>query len=93
MYAVIRRYVDEAYDDMSEESEEHHFECFIVNKPLRSVQIQGSVEQAEQNGELRPQRRRARLPRTHAPWPSRGSEVSEDALDKAINYLQKGCFN
>ena len=44
-------YVDEAYNGMSEKSEEKHFERFIVNKPLRPVPTQGIVEQAEQNGE------------------------------------------
>ena len=37
MYTVIPRYVDEAYDDMSEESEEKHFEHFIINKLLQPV--------------------------------------------------------
>ena len=54
LYTAIRRNVDEAFDDISEESEKKHFERFIVDKPLRPVPSQDIVEQAEQNGELRP---------------------------------------
>ena len=57
MYAAIRRYVDEAFDDISEESEKKHkhFEHFIMNKPSWPVPTQGIVEEAKQNGEIRPQ--------------------------------------
>ena len=42
---------------MSEESGKTiYFERCIVNKPLRPVPTQSIVEQAEQNGELRPER-------------------------------------
>ena len=44
MYTAINWYVDEAFDDMSEESEEKHFQCFIVNKPLQPIQIPSIVE-------------------------------------------------
>ena len=52
------RYEDQVFDVISEESvkKQQHFERFIVNKPLRPVPTQGVVEQAEQNGELIPQR-------------------------------------
>ena len=57
MYAEICWYKDQAFDNMSEESlkKKKHFECFIVNKPLWPVPTQGIAEQANQNGELRPQ--------------------------------------
>ena len=67
MYTAIRSYDEQAFDNMSEESEEKHFECFIVDKPLWPVPTQGIVEQAEQNGESRPQRGKGRLLRTRAP--------------------------
>ena len=34
MYTAIRRYENQAFDDIREESEETHFERFIINKPL-----------------------------------------------------------
>ena len=55
MCTPICRYVVEASADISEESEEKHFKCFIVKKPLWPVPTQGVVEQAAQNGVLRPQ--------------------------------------
>ena len=64
MYAAIRRYVDEAFDNMIEESEKI-LECFMDKKLLRPVPNQGIVEQAKNNGELRPKRGR--------------TEVTEDA--------------
>ena len=55
MYTVISGYEDQAFVDMSEESEEKKIEHFIIKKLLWSVPNQGIVEQAEQNGGLRPQ--------------------------------------
>ena len=55
--AAIRRYVDQAFYDFTEKSNnKKHFECFIMNKPLRRVPTQGIVEQAKQNGKFSPQR-------------------------------------
>jgi len=45
MYLAIHRY-DQAFDDISEESEK---ENFIVKKSLRPVPSQGIVEQAKKN--------------------------------------------
>ena len=53
MYPAIRRYDDQAFHDISEKSGKKKI---IVKKSLRPVPIQGIVEQAEQNGELSPQR-------------------------------------
>ena len=52
MYPAIRRYNDQAFDDMSEESGKKNF---IVHKLLRPVVSQGIVEEAKKNGELRSQ--------------------------------------
>ena len=49
MYPVINRYDDQAFDNMSEESESN---TFVVKKSLWPFQTQGIVEQAEQNGKL-----------------------------------------
>ena len=51
MYPAIHWYDDQAFD-MSEESEKNNL---IVKKPLWPVPSQGIVEQANKNGELRPQ--------------------------------------
>ena len=65
MYTAICSYDEQAFDDINEESgkKPKHFDHFIINKPLWPVPIQGIVEQAEQNGELRPQQGRVRCPR------------------------------
>ena len=69
MCTAIHRFVDQAFNHITEESENKHFERFIINKPLRPVPTQGIVEQAKQNGELSPQRgNRGRL-QTPTRWP------------------------
>ena len=58
MYTVIRSYEDQAFNDMSKESEEKKnlSTFFFIKKMLQPVQRQGIVEQTEQNGGLNPQR-------------------------------------
>ena len=53
MYPAIRSYDEQAFDNMSEESEKKNF---IVEKSLWPVQSQDMVEQAKQHGGFRPQR-------------------------------------
>ena len=52
MYTVICSYDKQAFDNMSEESENNNF---IVKKSLRPVPSQGMVEQAKKHGNFRPQ--------------------------------------
>ena len=49
-----------------------------LKKSLRPVPSQGILEQAEQNGELTPER-------SNLKTPSRESEMTEDAPDKGYN--------
>ena len=49
---AICSYDDEAFDNMSEESEEKET---IIKKSLRPVPSQGMVEQAKKHGGFRPQ--------------------------------------
>ena len=51
IYPAIRSYDEQAFDNMSEESENN----FIVKKSLRPVPSQGMVEQAKKHGGFRPQ--------------------------------------
>ena len=51
MYPAIRSYDDQAFNDMSEESENN----FIVEKSLQPAPSQGMVEQARKHGGFRPQ--------------------------------------
>ena len=53
MFPAIRNYDEQAFDNMSEQSEEKNF---IVKKSLRPVPSQGMVEQAKNHGGFRPQR-------------------------------------
>ena len=53
MYPAIRSYDEQAFDNMSEESEKDNF---IIEKSLRPVSSQGMVEQAKKHGSFRPQR-------------------------------------
>ena len=48
MYAVIRRYDDEAFDDMSEKVKNFYE---TRRKPLQPFLSQGIIEQAKTNGE------------------------------------------
>ena len=69
MYAAIHNYDEQAFDNMSEESEKKNF---VVKKLLRPVPSQGMVEQAKQHGGFRPQRGypgNARKPK-RARWPT-----------------------
>ena len=52
MYTVIFSNDEEAFDDISEESEKKT----IVKKSLRPLPSQGMVEQAKKHGGFRPQR-------------------------------------
>ena len=55
-FPAIRTDEDQAFDVMSEESERNKIhEHFIAKKQLQPAPSQGIVEQAKQNGELRPQ--------------------------------------
>ena len=67
MYPAISSCDEQVFDNMNEESEKKNF---IIRKSLPPVLTQGIVEQAEQNGDLRPHR---------------GREVSEDMPDKGYN--------
>ena len=51
IYPVICSYDEQAFDNMSEESENN----FIVKKSLRPVPSQGMVEQAKTHGGFKPQ--------------------------------------
>ena len=51
MYAAIRSYDEQAFDNMSEGSENKNF---IVKKSLQFVPSQGQVEQAKKHGSFRP---------------------------------------
>ena len=53
MYPAICSYDEQAFDNMTEESENNNF---IVKKSLRLVPSQGMVEQAKKRGNFRPQR-------------------------------------
>ena len=50
MYTAIHSYDEQAFDNMSEESEEKNF---IVKKSLRPVPSRGLVEQAKKHGGFR----------------------------------------
>ena len=52
MYTTIRSDDEQAFDNMSEESEKNNF---IIKKLLQSVPRQGIVEQAKKHGGFRPQ--------------------------------------
>jgi len=52
MYPAIRSSGEQAFDNMSEKSENNNF---IVKKSLRPVPTQGMVEQAKKHGGFRPQ--------------------------------------
>ena len=49
MYTVIRSYYEQAFDNMSEESEKKKF---IIKKSLRPVPSQGMIEQAQKTWRL-----------------------------------------
>ena len=51
MYGAIRSDDEQAFDNMSEESENNNF---IIKKSLRPVPSQGKVEQAKKHGGFRP---------------------------------------
>ena len=51
-YPAIHRYDDQAFDDMSEESEK---KTFLLRNRCGLFQVKAFVEQAKKNGELRPQ--------------------------------------
>ena len=51
MYPAICSYDEQAFDNMSEESEKNK----LVKKSLRPVPSQGKVEQAQKYGGFRPQ--------------------------------------
>ena len=53
MYPAIRSYDEQAFDNMSEESENNNF---IVKTSLQPVPSQGVDEQAKKHGSFRPQR-------------------------------------
>ena len=55
MYVAIHRYEDQAFDDITKESEKTFFECFIVKKSLRPVPNQGMVEKVKKHGGFKPQ--------------------------------------
>ena len=52
VYTVIRRYEDQAFNDMSEESGQNYFESFVMQKPLPPVPSRGIFEQAETKWKL-----------------------------------------
>ena len=52
VYPAIRNYDEQAFDNMSEESENNNF---IIEKLLRPVSSQGMVEQVNKHGAFRPQ--------------------------------------
>ena len=54
MYPAIWSFDEQAFDNMSEESEKN--KNFIVKKSLRPVPSQIMVEQAKKHGGFRPQR-------------------------------------
>ena len=76
MYTAIHSYDEQAFDNMSEESDKKNF---IVKKSFRPVPSQGMVEQATKHGSFRPP---ARWPRKRLKTPE--SEVAEDRLMKDI---------
>ena len=78
MYPAIRNYDEQAFDNMSEESEEK--KTFIIKKSLRPVPSQGMVEQAKKTWRLQTP---ARLPRKRFKTPE--SEVADDAPDKGYH--------
>ena len=83
MYAAIHSYDEQAFDNMSEGSEKT---SFIIKKSLQPVPSQGMVEQAKKTWQLQTpvmERKRLKTP-YRVRWPN---------LNKAVNYLQKGCFN
>ena len=51
-YTAIRSYGEQAFNNMSEESEKNKF---IIEKSLRPVPSQGVVEPAKKHGGFRPQ--------------------------------------
>ena len=54
MYTTIRRYEDQAFNDMSEEREKKTFCHDLSSINCCGLFQLGIVEQAKQNGELRP---------------------------------------
>ena len=76
MYPAICNYDEQAFDYVSEESENNNF---IVEKLLWPVSSQGMVEQAKKTWRLQTP---ARLPRKHLKNPD--SEMAEDRLMKDI---------
>ena len=52
MYPAIRSYDEQAFDNMSEESENNNF---IIRTSLRPVPSRGMVQQTKKHGNFRPQ--------------------------------------
>ena len=75
MYPANCSYDEQAFDNMSEESENN----LIIRISLRPIPSQSMVEQAKKHGGFRPP---ARLPRKRLKTPD--SKVAEDRLMKNI---------
>ena len=80
---AIRSYDEQAFDNMSEESEKKHF---IVKKSLWLVPSQGMVEQAKKNMAASDPSEVTQRVRLKTPE----SKVAEDAPDEGYCY---GCGN
>ena len=88
MYPAICRCDDQAFNDMSEESEKK-IECFIVKKPLRPVPSRGIFKQAKENGSLTTQSCDSgltKMARHHL-----GEAFLGFCNEHPRKYLQKGC--
>ena len=73
MYTTIRSYDEEAFDNMSEESEKKNF---FIQKSLQPVPSQGMVEQAQKTWRLQTP---GRLPRKRLKTPE--SEVAVEGYN------------